>query len=237
MGRFRADLFQRLNPAAKVEIPPLRERLSDLPELLQVLTGRVFESPGNKRLLERYAGLYGLPPEAPPEAVVGKARATTDSVIFRLTGAALEAVRRAKWPGNMRQLELVWTNAITFQLAEQIAAGRVGTSAVVALDGQLLSELIRGSSLGSDQGTAATPEGEPERVVIRIDPGATLNEVSRTIERQYFKELYIRGGERFDYMARRLLAGSPEKNARRVQLRFNNLGLSTRALRKLSDSD
>jgi len=231
-GSFRADLYQRLNPAAKVEIPPLRQRLVDLPELLQVLTSRLFESSGNRRLLDSYAQLFGLRKGTPASALVGRKKAPKRHTVgFRLAGAAEQAMRGSNWAGNMRQLELVWTNAVTYQLVEQIAVGRVGDSPVIGMDPQLIQELIRSSSVAED-GSAEVSQHEPERVVVEIEPGASLNDVSRLVEAQYFEELYVRGGESFDRMALRLLKGDPVKNARRVQLRFNNLGLSTRALRK-----
>jgi len=44
-GRFRADLYYRLN-VVSLEIPPLRERLEDLPELVSNLLNRLMESTG-----------------------------------------------------------------------------------------------------------------------------------------------------------------------------------------------
>ncbi|MCA9564767.1 MAG: sigma-54-dependent Fis family transcriptional regulator, partial [Myxococcales bacterium] len=230
-GAFRADLYQRLNPAAKLVLPPLRERNEDIPALLEVITKRLFESSGNKRLLDQFGRLFGSPS---PTAVVqvGGRRSTPPkgSVLFRVSGAAERVLRESKWPGNVRQLELVWTNALTFQLAEQLAVGRVGDSPTVSIDGQLLRELIEGSS--PEAVDESVDSAEPERLVFEIEPGDSLNNVSRQVEAQYFRELYLRAGEDFERMARKLLEGHPGKNARRIQLRFNNLGLSTRKLTK-----
>jgi len=75
-GRFRHDLYMRLNPAARVRVPSLREREDDLPELIRfafaeaarrdalavVVPERVLQRlvsyrwPGNHRELKLFAG-------------------------------------------------------------------------------------------------------------------------------------------------------------------------------------
>ncbi len=78
-GRFREDLYFRLN-VVRIELPPLRQRTEDLPELCS-------------RLLERHARSLG---RAPP----------------RLTSAALAALKRHNWPGNIRELSNVLERAV-----------------------------------------------------------------------------------------------------------------------------
>ncbi len=70
--KFRQDLFYRLN-VFPLHIPPLRERIEDIPLIAQ-------------HLLDRHATVQ-------KKAVKG------------LTGEALEALIRYRWPGNIRELE------------------------------------------------------------------------------------------------------------------------------------
>jgi sigma-54 specific flagellar transcriptional regulator A len=67
-GKFREDLFYRLN-VFPIEVPPLRERLDDLPHLIEYILNR--ETHGRR---------------------------------VKLTGDALESLKRYPWPGNVREL-------------------------------------------------------------------------------------------------------------------------------------
>jgi len=74
-GRFRQDLYYRL-AVLRLAVPPLRERLPDLPALAQ-------------RILTRRAG-----------------RAGVDAAAFSpLLGRLLDQARGYAWPGNVRELE------------------------------------------------------------------------------------------------------------------------------------
>jgi len=96
-GEFRDDLVHRLG-AARIVIPPLRERLDDLPLLAERFLCSFREAKGD---------------EGP----------------VRLTRPALELLRRAEWPGNVRQLRNV------IEAAAAMAAGN-------AVEPQHLAEFL-----------------------------------------------------------------------------------------------
>ena len=63
-GTFRADLYARLNPAASLRLPPLRERALDIEPLLRGLLRKTFAAGPNRALLVEYcdrAALDGSP--------------------------------------------------------------------------------------------------------------------------------------------------------------------------------
>jgi transcriptional regulator with PAS, ATPase and Fis domain len=77
-GEFREDLYYRIN-VIKIQIPPLRERMDDLPILMDHFLRKHFRTrPGQARTRT-----------GPP----------------RFTDDALAAMQRYQWPGNIRELE------------------------------------------------------------------------------------------------------------------------------------
>ena len=83
-GEFGADLFERLS-TVQVVLPPLRDRLEDLPALVS-------------QLIERF---YGEDPLAAKRGRVG-----------HVTDQALELLRSYGWPGNIRELRNVVFGAL-----------------------------------------------------------------------------------------------------------------------------
>jgi transcriptional regulator with PAS, ATPase and Fis domain len=88
-GQFGDDLFERL-ATVQVVLPPLRERLEDLPALVMQLINR----------------LLGEDP------VVAKRLRVTE-----VTGEALEVLRAYAWPGNIRELRNVVFGALVTKRA------------------------------------------------------------------------------------------------------------------------
>ncbi|HEY5952219.1 MAG TPA: sigma 54-interacting transcriptional regulator [Kofleriaceae bacterium] len=81
-GEFGADLYQRL-AIVRIELPPLRDRVDDLPELAAHLIAR----------------FYREEPDAPHR-------------VARISGPALAALARYPWPGNVRELRNVLFHAL-----------------------------------------------------------------------------------------------------------------------------
>jgi DNA-binding NtrC family response regulator len=59
-GTFRADLYARLNPAARLILPPLRERLADLPQLCAAMLAEQAQRTGRAGMRVTDAGIARL---------------------------------------------------------------------------------------------------------------------------------------------------------------------------------
>jgi two-component system nitrogen regulation response regulator GlnG len=220
-GTFRADLYARLNPAARLRVPALRERVEDLPELMSALLVRGFSTGPNASLLAEYRRSAGLDGGLAPTLVVGQSGAAGKGVSFSMGPASMRDLRNHAWPGNVRELDHLVTTTAVFAVADAAAALATGradrsASAMLPMSAKLIRELLV-------QEDAAAPS--PGRLAVALEPAATLNALSRSIEAQIFSQVFREVGGDFEALARRFLQGSPTTNARRVRLRFNQLGL------------
>jgi two-component system response regulator HydG len=90
-GGFRSDLYYRLN-VITLHIPPLRERMDDIPLLAEYFLGKLNAAHGQGN---------------------GNAR--------RLSDAGLATLQRYDWPGNVRELENALERAAILSPTEEIA--------------------------------------------------------------------------------------------------------------------
>lgn len=228
-GRFRSDLYMRLSPATRVRIPSLRERPGDLVFLARRFAEQAVGDADNAQLRDEVAAAVGLEPGVPVELAIG--RGGGEGVIeVVLPGPAWKVLESHSWPGNIRELMMVMYNIVTFTLVATVDAVRSGlpiSSPRLQVDPGLVGQLVAGSA-------ALTNAAERERatradeVLVRVEPGQTLNAVANSVERQYFLTLFRRHAGDFSKMAEALL-GDPGKG-RAVRLRFNQLGLKVREL-------
>ena len=224
-GRFRADLYMRLNPACTVLLPPLRERLGDLNRLIEESFEKALAGPYLRELVEVYTQSYGL--------TGAKLTLTTGDEVpepepgllwVLLPQKALVLLRRHPWPGNLRELVMTIENALVFSFAELAQLREVERPDLVQLRPKLIRDLLRTGDLDTNELPA-----DGWRVEVAVRAAESLNDVALDIERQYFSALWRAYDGDFREMARCLM-NDPDC-ARKVQLRFNQLGLKVRDMR------
>ena len=231
-GRFRADLYMRLNPACTVVLPALVNRRGDFGRLLQWSAERAVLATNLATLVEEYReknGLGGGTASAPaghvevrlggdvPPAVPGR-------LVLLFPDRTLRSLRSHRWPGNLREFSMVIENALTFTFAELAGTPGGGRPDLVQVRPKLVRDLRRAVRV------ERTEEQDGWGCTIRVKPNPTLNHLAQEVERQYFTALWEQEEGDFAAMARVLMGD--ETSARKVQLRFNQLGLKVREMKR-----
>ncbi len=223
-GRFRADLFMRLNPACTVRLPPLRERPDDLDGLLSFCLEKALQGSYPSELMEDYlatAGLRGASVKVLAGGDVPGPEQDTVQVLF--PDRAMRMLKRHSWPGNLREFAMTVENALTFTLAELAGVSPGERADVIQVRPKLVRDLLRAVRV------EAPAEESGWKVQVAIKPQDSLNAISQAVERQYFERLFYQEEGDFSAMAQLLMGDSA--NARKVQLRFNQLGLRVRDMK------
>ena len=239
-GKFRADLYMRLNPATRLRVPPLRERRADLTELVRFAFLEALASESLRPLVREYLARFPTPDdfnEQENQIVVGRPRAGNarrDAFTVFVSREALARLGTHHWPGNHRELKLLAANALVLLPDPAPGRGRHrrqrararGPGRPRSADRRLL-----GPASATSKRPRATPARDGAKRVFEIEIGAagSFARVSADVERQYLRALFELCDGDLERMARELLG--PEGNARQMHLRLNQLGLKLRDLR------
>jgi DNA-binding NtrC family response regulator len=249
-GRFREDLYMRLNPATAVTLPSLRTRRDDFQELLRAFFNRVAADPYNRDLLAQYAAQRGLRVPEPGQTMpitVGAtvpAKADPRRIHLLVQPTSLKLLREFAWPGNFRQLEMTLSNLVALTLVELVDSAeevepddptQASRPDVVPIPPRTVRELLRPMETAKAAGVApprGVVQGEDgrHRLVVEIDPAESLNAVSCAVERQYLEGLYEKYTGDLARIAEILL--DDPGAGRKVQLRMNQLGIKLRKLKR-----
>ncbi len=240
-GRFRADLYMRMNPATRLRVPALRERREDLPELVKFAFLEALRSEPLRPLVRQYLARFPTPDdfrEVESTVAFGKPSARgarRDAFTIFFSRQSLDRLSAHSWPGNHRELKLLVMNALVFTLVNHLdtgpAAGDERAPALLVIADHLVERLLAGTSPGAGKTAPlkALRKGPGRTVEIALKPAPTFAEVSAEVERQYLCALFEACAGDLDKMGRELLG--PAGNKRKVHLRMNQLGLRLRELR------
>jgi two-component system nitrogen regulation response regulator GlnG len=256
-GRFRSDLYMRLNPATRLHVPALRERREDIAELVRFSLLEALRGEGLRPLLRQYLARFPTPEDFRDEAstvVIGRpsvAAARRDAITVFLSRGALARLEAHAWTGNVRELRLFATNALVHALAAHLDGAEAASKAprapaILALGDGLVDRLLTlertgeaargegdhaGDNARNGPATRAVRGGRgvERRVEVTVPTSATFASLSAEVERQYLYAVFRACDGDLGRMATELLG--PKGNARQVHLRLNQLGLKLRELR------
>ena len=161
---------------------------------------------------------------------MGKVTNASSAISFVWASRIQPALRAYAWPGNLRELDHVTVTTAVFALADALQAietqrASSGNPCWIPIPARLIHELLK---------PAQESGGMPVGAGMDWAPAATLHDWVTGIEHTLLARLFEETGGDFQAMAARLLTGSPARNARRVRLRFNQLGLRVRSGRSRS---
>ena len=223
-GTFRADLWMRLNPSAAVSLPRLVNRQLDFEQLINFCIQQAMARPYLRDLVQEYQNQNGISRcDIAVHFSGAKPEKNDDVLVLLFPSRSMRMLRAHHWPGNLREFSMVVENAVLFALSEMMGVVGGDRTDIIQIRPKLIKDMLVTTIRDDNERTG-------QSFSVNIQPQESLNRVAVECERQYFEMLYVREKGDFGNMAAVLLGDRAD--ARKVQLRLNQLGLKVRELKE-----
>jgi sigma-54 dependent transcriptional regulator, flagellar regulatory protein len=216
-GTFRADLYYRLN-VVPIEMPPLRERGEDLPQLIADLAQRIGRA-GRPQVQFTGAAIEALKAYRWP----GNVRELGNLIERMSVQCGARAVSIADLPVRYRPAD--WSADSDLNAGELIASQPIATAAAISVLGPALQLLqgLPGAATPETTPASVPPAGPADEEPAAMDPGladALLDEFPHEFDlRNYLESLE----QRLIVRAMRAAGGTVAQAARLLGLRRTTL--------------
>ncbi|MBR4984416.1 MAG: sigma-54-dependent Fis family transcriptional regulator [Proteobacteria bacterium] len=252
-GRFRFDLYMRFGPAMRIDIPSLKERKRDLPQLVSTLTEKIAKSEDMMPAVNEHIQRCGAKNLILVDFASGLSPAP-DCLLIRFKQATRELFINHAWPGNIRELESVLDTLILKALYDmRIAESK---SKIIEIDHYYAMAMLghfnsKSFSLEETHASAqpapdiAPPHAHTEHAhetaqkTASTAPAVTIlsrtkdfAELRQTLERNYLCTVYEKTQGDLTQMGDILFGDSSAAMKHKIAVRMNQLGIRLRALVK-----
>lgn len=230
-GRFRFDLYMRFAPSMRIALPPLRDRLADLPEFIDMLVHKILKSSDMQPYVEdfsrrtHHAGTMIV-------SFSGVLPKTGEHVaVIRFKPATRELFMSYSWPGNTRELESILDTLLLKAFYDLRAAGSM--SRIIEIDPYYALSLLGGIDRSSRAALATpSPTGSVQVAPFELGAVSDFAELRKTLERRYLCAMFEACEGDLARMGERLFGDDSEEMRHKITVRMNQLGIHVRALKK-----
>jgi len=142
-GSFRADLYMRLNPAAAVDLPGLRDRQLDQARLLDFCVQQALQRPYLKGLIDDYRARNSISAGSVSVVVGGPVPDARPGVVTLLfPERAVRLLKAHSWPGNLREFAMTIENASLFAITEMLSVAGGDRADIIQVRPKVVRDLL-----------------------------------------------------------------------------------------------
>ena len=225
-GRFRFDLYMRLGPAMRIELPSIAERREDLPAFVETLVLKILQGDEMRPEVDELVRRNRCTRDIEVDYGTGT-KFHSDGICVRFKPATRELFHTYHWPGNTRELESVLDTLILKALYDLRIAD--SSSRIIEIDHFYAMSLLGGIESVQTENTELPLSADKKLELGRV---ADFAELRQQLERTYLCRAFDLCKGDLGRMGQELFGDDSPQMQHKIAVRMNQLGLSIKKLKK-----